>query len=111
MGAEKVLTRNKARLIFTMSLVEWPDGTPVRVFVLPDHSTLHKDFSKHLLGLYPRQLRRVWDRKLYTGTGQVPVVVRSEQEMLQRIADTPGAIGYLSNMSKRRGIHVLRIKK
>lgn len=94
-GVDK-LSLNTTRLIFSMQLDKWPDGPPVRVFVLPDNNPVHRAFSKDLLSLYPRQLRRVWDRQLYSGTGQAPETVESEAEMRRRVAETPGSIGYLS---------------
>ena len=92
---QRELTLNHARLLFTMRVLRWPDGQRVRVFVLPDSDTLHRSFAKQTLELYPRQLRRVWDRHLFSGAGAVPVTVSSAEEMLQRVSDTPGAVGYL----------------
>ncbi|EXJ15219.1 hypothetical protein [Imhoffiella purpurea] len=88
------LTRNEALLYFTGRLQLWPNGMPVKVFVLPDSNLLHREFVKSVLGLYPYQLRRVWDRQVYSGTGQAPILVGSEQEMIERVASTAGGIGY-----------------
>ena len=44
---------NSTRLIFSMQLAQWPDGGPVRVYVLPDDSEVHRSFAKDLLSLYP----------------------------------------------------------
>lgn len=104
------MSLNTTRLIFSMQLSQWPDGTPVRVFVLPDDSPLHRAFSKDLLSLYPRQLRRVWDRQLYSGTGQAPETVANQTEMHNRVSSTPGAIGYLSSEMVDDAIHVLTIR-
>lgn len=101
---------NTTRLIFSMQLSQWPDGMPVRVFVLPDDNEYHRAFSKNLLSLYPRQLRRVWDRQLYSGTGQAPETVADESEMRRRVASTPGAIGYLSSEMIDDTVHVLTIR-
>ena len=90
------LSLNTTRLLFSMQLPQWPDGSAVRVFVLPDDHPRHRAFSKDLLTLYPRQLRRVWDRQLYSGTGQAPEIVADEEAMRKAVAGTPGAIGYLS---------------
>jgi hypothetical protein len=92
---EQEITRAKLRGIFGMRLRTWPDGTPVRVFVLDDNDTLHQDFCKSVLQMYPYQLRQNWDRLLYSGTGQPPVLVGSEAELLKRVSETPGAIGYV----------------
>lgn len=106
----RALSLNTIRLIFSMQLARWADGAPVRVFVLPDDSPLHRAFAKRLLRLYPRQLRRVWDRQLYSGTGQVPETVANEAEMRQRVAETPGAIGYLSSEMIDDSVLVLSVR-
>jgi hypothetical protein len=93
--ADSVLSRSSLRGMFGMRLRAWPDGTPVRVFVMEDSDPLHQEFCEAVLQMYPYQLRQNWDRLLYSGTGQVPILVHSEEEMLRRIADTPGAIGYV----------------
>ncbi|WP_296804873.1 hypothetical protein [Thiocapsa sp.] len=104
------LTRNEARLFFTMRLKNWPNGTLVKVFVLPDNNALHNRFSNEILGLYPYQLRRVWDRQIFSGTGQAPTTVSSEQEMLDRIATTPGAIGYADGPIDDSSIRLLEVR-
>jgi hypothetical protein len=88
--------RVQLRGVFGMRLRAWPDGTPVRVFVLADGDAVHEEFAKAILQMYPYQLRQNWDRLLYSGTGQPPLEVASEDEMLRRVAETPGAIGYVA---------------
>lgn len=103
------MTRTIARLVFTMRLLRWHDGTRVKVFVLPDSNATHKEFAKRSLGLYPRQLRRVWDRHLFSGAGAVPTEVDTVDEMIRRVAETPGAVGYVPDgvsWGKVRVIHV-----
>lgn len=107
---ETQLTRNEARLIYTLRRTQWPDGQPVRVFVLADDAPLHVDFVKHTLGLYPRQLRRVWDRRTYSGTGQAPHQVDSIAEMLANVANVPGAVGYLPDQKVDPTVKVLEVR-
>ena len=89
------IERGTARAFFYMRLREWPDGTPVRVFVLPDQHPLHVEFAKQVLNVFPYRLRRAWDRAVFAGLGQAPQPVDSIEQMRARVADTPGAIGYL----------------
>ncbi|MES9946526.1 MAG: hypothetical protein B6D77_12000 [gamma proteobacterium symbiont of Ctena orbiculata] len=93
---QEKLSRHTLRSIFSMRKTQWPDGKPIHVFVLGDKSDLHRRFTKQLLGLFPHQLRRAWNRQIYSGMGQAPIRVESEHEMQERVANTPGAIGYLS---------------
>jgi hypothetical protein len=89
------LSADTLREIFFMRLTIWPDGTPIRVFVLPDKHPLHIRFSKEILGVYPFQLRAAWDRLVFSGTGLTPHVVETVQEMQEQIGATPGGIGYV----------------
>ncbi|MGH8580646.1 MAG: hypothetical protein ACREVK_11175 [Gammaproteobacteria bacterium] len=93
--AQGELSRNALRALFGMRLRAWPDGTAVRVFVLGDDSAAHKTFAKRVLQIFPHQLSRAWDRLVFSGTGQAPEVVQSPEEMLVKVASTPGAIGYV----------------
>jgi len=83
------------RAIFFVRQTKWPNGTPVRVFVLPDRHALHIRFTKEVLGVYPYQLRSTWDRMVFSGTGVPPTVVQGADEMRSRVEATPGGIGYL----------------
>ncbi len=108
--SQKTLTRNTLRLIFSMRMTQWPDGKPIQVFVMGDKSELHKRFSKQLLGLFPHQLRRAWNRQIYSGMGQAPIRVESENEMREQVANTPGAIGYLPEGNFNEHIQTISIE-
>lgn len=104
------LDRNEARLYFTLRLKFLDNKMPVNVFVLPDDHPLHRQFAKNILGLFPYQLRQVWDRQLFSGTGQVPITVATEQEMIERVASTPGAIGYAESGSNHPQVQTLEVR-
>ena len=107
---EKILSVNSLRSIFSMRLKTWPDGTKIRVFVLSDDDQLHQIVSKEKLNVFPYQLRSTWDRLVFSGTGQAPIKVNSSEEMLAKIASTPGAIGYLWRANINENVNVLEIK-
>lgn len=94
------LDRSLLRAVFTMRVREWPDGSPVRVFVLPDEDPLSDLFYRERLGMYSYVLRRAWDRMVFTGTGFAPTIVQSEEEMRQLVRSTPGAIGYVRKRAR-----------
>ncbi|MCE8053252.1 hypothetical protein HOP61_18335 [Halomonas daqingensis] len=93
--ANTALTRDTTRAIFAMRQRSWPDGQAVRVFVLPNNHPVHARFAKERLTVYPHQLQLAWDRMVFSGTGQAPSQVDNQIEMLERVATTPGALGYL----------------
>jgi len=129
--AGKAIARNTLSAIFGMRLRTWENGTPIRVYVLPDNNPVHVMFCKQILGVFPHQYRTAWDRLVYSGTGQAPlevaseeemrarlagargeapVVVGSEEEMRAKLAGTAGAIGYLTRKMIDESVAVLPVE-
>ncbi|HBA66818.1 hypothetical protein EQU24_10310 [Methylotuvimicrobium buryatense] len=104
------VSRNGLSAIFRMRLRQWQDGSPITVFVLRDNNPLHQQFCKQVLNVFPHQMRRSWNKLVFSGTGQAPVTVASKDEMVDKIASTPGAIGYLSDEDITEDIKILIIK-
>jgi len=103
------LTPATLRSIFGLRRARWPNGHPIRPIVLPDGHPIHADFCRTRLNLYPHQLRRLWNRIVFSGLGQVPTTVRSVAAMIDRVASTPGAIGYVDRLDPGRQGRVVRV--
>lgn len=95
------------RTIFAMRKKHWPDGTKIKVFVLPDDAPLHRQFTKSKLNMFPHQFRRIWDRLIFSGIGQAPEEVASLNDMQEKIETIPGAIGYLKKQSNNTKIRMI----
>ncbi len=104
------LSLNQVRAIFSMRVRRWPDGSPITVFVLRDRNPVHRDFLKSTLQMLPHQLRRHWDRYIYSGIGQGPVVVDDQEEMLDKVRQIDGAIGYIEGGVPHEQVRVLAIR-
>ncbi|SEK79318.1 hypothetical protein SAMN05444515_10566 [Ectothiorhodospira marina] len=91
---DDVITLPMLRAIFSMRLHSL-QGERLTVFVLDTRHPDHEAFSKEVLGVFPYQLQNAWNRVIYSGTGRGPVIVESPQEMLRRVGQTPGGIGYV----------------
>lgn len=91
----EALPRHWVRGAFAMRHPFWENGLPLHVHVFPDHNVLHVRFTNKVLGVFPHQLRLAVDRHIFSGAGQAPRTVHSESEMLRRVSETPGAIGYV----------------
>ena len=99
---EQMLTLQELRAIFSMRLKMWPDGTPIKVYVLEGESDIHYQFCRNLLKVYPHQLQKGWDRLVYTGTGKAPTSVKNVERMQEMIAKEPGAIGYMAAVASEQ---------
>ncbi len=76
------LSLENLRHIFFMRVHQWPDGNPIKVYVLKDNNELHN------------KLRRLWDRHIFSGTGQAPTVLDNEEQMIKIISASENGIGY-----------------
>jgi ABC-type phosphate transport system substrate-binding protein len=103
------LTVTQLRGIYSMRQQNWPDGTAVRVFVLPAKNQVHHAFAKEKLQMFPYQLDRIWQKITYSGLGAAPVVLTSEQQMREMVATTEGAIGYIENSDELSKLKVIRV--
>lgn len=99
------------RAIFTMKKRLWSDGQPIQVYVLSPEQSSHREFCKNVLGVFPRQLQSIWHRLVYSGTGQAPIELSSEQEMIDVVSSTKGAIGYIKQENTNEQINRLHIRK
>jgi ABC-type phosphate transport system substrate-binding protein len=89
------LSASAASDIFTLSTKEWKDGSAVVVFDLKAEGVTRTKFYD-FIGKSPIELKKTWMRVQLSGEGKAPAVVASEEEMIQKVASTPGAIGFVS---------------
>ncbi|MCC5902366.1 MAG: hypothetical protein JJT87_10615 [Halomonas sp.] len=104
------LNKDTTRAIFAMRQRTWPDGQAIQVFVLPNRNHTHARFVKEQLAAYPHQLQLAWDRMVFSGMGQAPNRVRDLNEMRERVASTPGAVGYLEREYLDESIQVISVE-
>ncbi len=104
------LSQAQLRSIYTMRQVVWPDGVAIRVFTLAPQSAANLHFCSEKIKLFPYQLERIWQKLTYSGTGTPPVELPDQQAMLQAIANTPGAIGYVEIQDESKLVKVISIK-
>lgn len=104
------LSQTQLRSIFSLRQTQWPDGSAIRVLVLPEHSAIHQQFSRKQLRLFPYQLNTIWDKHSFSGTGRRPQQVEDVAAMLEAIQATPGAIGYLEQLTPAQGIKEVHIE-
>lgn len=93
--AEEELSDNDLLRVYAMKKRTWSNGDPIVVYTLPNKSLTHRDFVYTYLKMQPHHLSRLWHKLVFSGTGTKPEVVNSAEEMLDKVANTPGAIGYL----------------
>ena len=90
-------TIKKSELLdfYTGDIKKWNDEQPVVILDLKPRGDTKKAFYK-FLGKSPSRMKSIWLKMMLSGEGDPPLSMRSEDELLQKVASTPGAIGFVS---------------
>ena len=102
----KNISIEQIRRIFSMRQITWPNEQAITVYVLSNQHQTHQIFSTKVLRMFPYQLDRIWNKLVYSGLGEGPIKVQSEMEMLERVSQKPGAVGYVLQQSNDVSIDV-----
>lgn len=102
------LSKTDLQEYYTLENNKWPDGSLVYVIEQKNDSEA-KDLFYHFIRYKPRELKKMWMRVVLLGEGQTPKVVRSEAEVVERVANTPGAVGYVNATLVTEDVKVLRL--
>lgn len=103
------LSTTQLRRIYSMRQVHWQNGTPIVVYVLSSKNTIHQKFCKEQLRLFPYQLDRIWHKLTFSGYGVAPIEVANENELVEAVKSTKGAIGYVENISEVDDVNIIKI--
>lgn len=105
----KDLSVEQIRRIFSMRQTTWSNDQTITVYVLANQHQTHQVFSTKVLGMFPYQLDRIWNKLVYSGLGEEPIKLQSEEEMLERVSQKPGAIGYVMQSIDVDRINVIKV--
>lgn len=105
----KDMSVEQIRRIFSMRQTTWSNDQAITVYVLSNQHQTHQIFSTKVLGMFPYQLDRIWNKLVYSGLGEEPIKVQSEQEMLERVSQKPGAIGYVMQPVNDNNVIVIKV--
>lgn len=102
------LTSDDVKKIFVGKKTRWDDNKKIN-FVLLDKSNVHKDFLREYVKRTPEQYRRFWKKQVFTGKGRRPISFKNERDMIEYVANTSGAVGYVSASAASDKVKVLNI--
>ena len=103
---ESSVDLNLLRDIYTLSKTRWSNGERIKCFDYNKKTDTQAEFYL-VINKQPLQLKKVWLRKKLTGKGKPPKLLSSEEEMLNMVAKTEGAIGYIVSSKINATVKVL----
>jgi ABC-type phosphate transport system substrate-binding protein len=107
---ENTLSQQEIQEIFLGKRVQWSDNSKIR-FVTVGDAEVHSMFLKQYVKLSEADWKIYWKRMVFTGRGMPPETIATEAEIIEFVAKTKGAVGYISSegMPKKTGADAVRI--
>jgi ABC-type phosphate transport system substrate-binding protein len=103
---EYTIDRDAVVKFYTLANAKWSDGSVATVFDLKqDHPVRAKMLD--FISKEPLELRRMWLKAVASGAAKAPEVAVTEEEVVEKVASTPGAVGYVSTAKVGKGVKVL----
>lgn len=88
------LTYRQLSDIYTLRIITWSDESNIVPFTFKaDNETTQAVFGS--FGKSVLDMKKLWMKMLLSGEGQPPKALDSEEEMVEKVASTPGAIGFV----------------
>ena len=97
------------RALFIGTKTKFADGShavPVTLKGGPAHEVF---LGKHI-GVSSDEFRAQWRKAVFTGQGAMPKAFDSESALIEYVAVTPGAVGYVSRISSQNNVKCLAVK-
>ena len=93
---ESTLSKQDLKNIYLGKKTTWSDNKKI-VFVTQDSSDVSDQFLTAYVNKSAAQFSSYWKEKVFTGEGTPPKSFASDKELIQFVAQTVGAIGYVSS--------------
>ena len=102
------IKQSKLLDMFTGDIRIWNDGKSVTIFDLKPKSDTKKLFYKYL-GKTTSRMKSIWLKNMLSGEADPPEALTTEDDMLQKVATTPGAIGFISASKVTDKVKILKL--
>ncbi len=93
---EKNISSKDIKQIFLGKKKKWPDNTKIH-FVISNEENLHGAFVKTFIKRSPKQFKAYWKNMVFSGKGKPPKSFKTTEELIEYVANTEGAIGYIDS--------------
>ncbi|MFZ5568838.1 MAG: substrate-binding domain-containing protein [Thermodesulfobacteriota bacterium] len=103
------ISREDIKDIFIGNKTTWQNEQIT--FVIQDEGETHKEFLQNYVKRTPAQYSRFWKKQIFTGKGRKPRTFKNEEGLIEYVAGTDGAIGYIStdSVGKTGNVKVMKI--
>ena len=106
---ESNVSQQDIKDIFLGKKTKWSNSSSIH-FVLVKDPAIHEAFVKNYLQKSPSQFQNYWKNMVFTGEGKTPTSFETTQELIEFVAKTPGAVGYIDSSSTAVNVKTLKVE-
>jgi ABC-type phosphate transport system substrate-binding protein len=88
---------------------KWKDNTDLKPAQLKDSAAMD-EFLKIYVKRSKRLYQNHWNKMIFTGQGVPPKLFENEKDLLDYVATTKGALGYVTRGADTKNVKVIEIK-
>ena len=107
--AEAFFTKQQIMDIFLGAKREWSDNTKIK-FVVLDDEVVHPEFTKKYLSKSSKQFQAYWKKMVFTGKGSPPKKFEEIEKLVEYVANTKGAVGYISKSTAIDNVKIIDVE-
>lgn len=104
-----VVSSEELKGVFLATRTALSDGSHVNPVLLKS-GVVHEIFVRQYVGKSNSALETYYRSLLFTGKGLIPKSLGSEKQVVQYVAKTKGAVGYVSTDTPISGVKVLDVR-
>jgi ABC-type phosphate transport system substrate-binding protein len=94
--------------IYLGKKTSWPDHSSI-VPVMLKAGPVHQEFVEEIVGRSEHRFASYWRQMVFTGKGVPPRSFDTEDEVVDFVKETPGAVGYVSPATDVTGVKTLTV--
>jgi len=103
------VSKSDLRDVFTGNATSLKGGSQVTPVLLKGGAT-NDAFLSEYIGKPDSAFRAAWRSLVFSGQASMPKSVDSDAAMVEYVARTPGAIGYVSSAAPHEGVKILAVR-
>ena len=104
------LPRATVAVLFLKKAQKLSDGTHVVVVDQSDKNAARTAFTATVYGKPVDAIKSYWRQQIFSGRDLPPVEKASDDEVLEYVRNTPGAIGYVSDTAAVGGLKTIEVR-
>lgn len=101
------VSREQLARLYLKKGIRWSDGRSAVPVDQSEGSAVRAAFTRDVLAKTPNEVKSYWQQQIFTGRAAPPAVRGSDAEVVRFVAQTSGAVGYVSAAAEVRDVKVV----